>query len=106
MGSRPRLRWWKEHGSPNSEALEFGGATLSSDKLALLDAATRVARTSLPTKPVFVGHYWLKGDPDILSERVACVDYSVAKGGKLVAYRWDGETALSKDKFFWANSEN
>lgn len=28
------------------------------------------------------------GTPAPLSSRAACVDYSVAKGGKLVAYRW------------------
>jgi len=104
--SHARIRWWQEDGRPNSEALEFGGATLSTDQLELLDAEPRVVRTSLPTKPIFVGHYWLRGEPEILSERVACVDYSVAKGGKLVAYRWDGETVLSKDKFFWTERES
>ncbi len=52
--------------------------------------------------PVFVGHYWLTGTPTPL---VACTDYSVAKGGKLVAYRWDGESELSADKFHWVESE-
>jgi hypothetical protein len=32
---------------------------------------------------------------------VCCVDYSVAKKGKLVAYRFDGETELKKEKFCW-----
>jgi hypothetical protein len=31
---------------------------------------------------------------------VACLDYSVARpGGKLVAYRWDGEQQLDAGKF-------
>jgi hypothetical protein len=30
---------------------------------------------------------------------VACLDYSVAKGGMLCAYRWDGEQELLNDKF-------
>ncbi|QEG40906.1 metallophosphoesterase [Roseimaritima ulvae] len=51
--------------------------------------------------PVFVGHYWLTGTPKPLATNVACTDYSVAKGGKLVAYRWDGEAVLSADKFHW-----
>lgn len=33
------------------------------------------------------------------SRRVACLDYSVAKGGLLAAYRFDGETELSAAKF-------
>ena len=50
-------------------------------------------------KPVFVGHYWFTGRPERLAPNVACLDYSVAKGGKLVAYRWEGEKILSNDKF-------
>jgi len=50
---------------------------------------------------VFVGHYWLTGTPKPLTNNVACTDYSVAKGGKLVAYRWDGEPSLREEKFHW-----
>jgi len=54
--------------------------------------------------PVFLGHYWLSGDPEPLATNIACVDYSVAKpGGKLVAYRWDGESSLSNKKYVWVN---
>ncbi|MDA9556998.1 hypothetical protein N9R79_05785 [Vibrio sp.] len=35
----------------------------------------------------FIGHYWLKGDLNPLASNVIGVDYSVAKGGKLVAYQ-------------------
>lgn len=52
--------------------------------------------------PVFVGHYWLKAErPERLASNVACIDYSVAKGGYLCAYRWDGEAELKNDKFSW-----
>lgn len=52
--------------------------------------------------PVFFGHYWLRADnapPQPLARNVACVDYSVAKGGMLCAYRWDGETELKPEHF-------
>lgn len=50
--------------------------------------------------PVFFGHYWLRSKcPTRQATNVACVDYSVAKGGMLCAYRWDGERELSDDKF-------
>ena len=38
-------------------------------------------------KPVFFGHYWLKGIPRIENPNAVCLDYSVAKGGVLVACR-------------------
>ena len=49
--------------------------------------------------PVFIGHYWLNGIPAPLAENIACLDYSVAKHGKLVAYQWSGEPVLSEDNF-------
>ena len=53
-------------------------------------------------KPVFIGHYWMRGaKPVLLAPNVACVDWSVAKGGFLCAYRWDGEQELDAGKFVW-----
>lgn len=49
-------------------------------------------------KPVFFGHYWLQGEPNLYRGNVCCLDYSVAKGGYLTAYRYDGETTLERDK--------
>lgn len=53
-------------------------------------------------RPVFLGHYWLKeATPRRLARNVACVDYSVAKGGFLCAYRWDGEQELRDENFVY-----
>lgn len=96
---RVRVRWW------DNEATDFRRASMLSDTV----------RATLPDcpvpqhlrighdggKPVFFGHYWLSGTPVLLSDKVACVDYSVAKGGRLVAYRWDGEPKLSESKLHW-----
>lgn len=52
-------------------------------------------------KPVFVGHYWLKGCPEPIAHNIACLDYSAVKFGRLVAYQFDGETQLNPKKFVW-----
>jgi hypothetical protein len=50
--------------------------------------------------PVFVGHYWRTGTPELFAPNIACVDYSAPEPtGKLVAYRWQGETRLLKKHF-------
>lgn len=55
-------------------------------------------------KPVFVGHYWMNAPrPTLLRGNVACVDWSVAKGGFLCAYRWDGERELDDGRFVWTD---
>jgi hypothetical protein len=52
--------------------------------------------------PVFFGHYWLKNHHPVLQQKnVCCLDFSVAKGGILVAYQWDGEQQLDSTKFVW-----
>lgn len=50
-------------------------------------------------KPVFFGHYWMKGTPVLQDENVCCADFSVAKEGVLAAYRFDGERRLDVNKF-------
>ncbi|MEZ6139458.1 MAG: metallophosphoesterase [Zavarzinella sp.] len=50
--------------------------------------------------PVFVGHYWqFAPTPSVLAPNVACLDYSVAKGGFACSYRWGGEKVLLNDNF-------
>ena len=50
--------------------------------------------------PVFIGHYWLDGQPRPLANNIVCLDYSVAKpGGSLVAYRFDGEKTIRSENF-------
>jgi hypothetical protein len=48
--------------------------------------------------PILFGHYWFSGTPMIESGKVACLDWSAAAKGPLVAYRWDGETSLENKK--------
>jgi len=52
-------------------------------------------------KNVFFGHYWLKGEPSLYKENICCLDYSVAKGGKLVAYRHGGANKLDKENLVY-----
>lgn len=55
-------------------------------------------------KPLFVGHYWLEGRPNIIKNNVACIDYSAVNGGLLVAYRLQhNDTALSNQRFVSVN---
>lgn len=94
-----RVKWWLNNYSTLRE-------------LALpeaLNGNNKAAQTHVPANvtcgypafepPVFFGHYWMEGRPQILADNVACVDYSVANDGKLVAYRWSGEQKLSNDNF-------
>lgn len=52
-------------------------------------------------KKVFFGHYWLKGEPSLYRENICCLDYSIAKDGKLVAYRLSEETTLDSNNLIY-----
>jgi hypothetical protein len=96
-----RVRWWDRDARTYREAFMGPSSALSHipdddiDGDHLLDYGP-------DERPVFLGHYWLEGEPAPLTNNVACLDYSVAKpGGKLVAYRWDGESTLLPERFVW-----
>lgn len=95
-----RTRWYL---SPDGRT--YRTYALQSDKLACdiaIEDAVVNAAAPYPTtdKPVFIGHYWLSAKkPKLLADNVACLDYSVAKGGFLCAYRWQGEQTLTKANF-------
>lgn len=94
---RVRLRWWNEHAATYENAALLDDslrASISSDPL---PESSRVFAAT--DKPVFIGHYWRTGTPGPLTDKVACVDYSVGHGGPLVAYRWEGEAFLTADHF-------
>lgn len=52
-------------------------------------------------RPLFIGHYWLAGSPRVIAPNIACLDYSAVNSGRLVAYRFDGETQLRQEKLVW-----
>jgi len=41
--------------------------------------------------------------PEPSSPAATCLDYSVARDGTLVAYRWDGEPELKREKFCYVS---
>ena len=92
-----RTKWW--HNNPRSfRDVAIVGA----------DEQHRVPDQPLPQSfevtpvegtPIFIGHYWMTGVPELQSPKVVCVDYSAGKEGPLVAYRWDGERELDARRF-------
>jgi hypothetical protein len=92
-----RVRWW------DAEALTYRKAAVVPEEhregipdiLLPADVSLRI-ESGVPT---FLGHYWLTGTPGIQNRQTAVLDYSAAKNGPLVAYRWDGESELHDSGF-------
>lgn len=96
-----RIKWWE-----NPSAMTY--TSISIEPLENLPEYP-IDTTQLPSddyyqskeKFVFFGHYWLKGEPSLYKENICCLDYSVAKGGHLAAYRLDEENILDRNKFIY-----
>ena len=43
-------------------------------------------------KPVFFGHYWLTGEPELQSANALCLDYSAGTDGPLVTYTHNSDS--------------
>ena len=96
---RVRTSWWDCDAASYRQAAMLDGTSRDALPGEPIPAHVRIGHDG--GKPLFIGHYWKSGKPDLLSDKVACVDYSIAKGGKLVAYRWDGESVLDRSHFYW-----
>jgi hypothetical protein len=94
-----RVKWWKQLNNETYKSLvvkddkSMPESLISPEELAIIPVYPNNA------PPVFIGHYWNTGKPELLADNVCCVDYSVARGEKLVAYRWDGEPVLRTEHF-------
>lgn len=99
-----RVRWFDGEAATYQEAF-LGPETARSHIPEDTIGADHIIQYSHEAPPVFVGHYWLDSEPALLASNVACLDYSVAakSGGKLVAYRWDGEPQLDNGRFVFVD---
>lgn len=102
---RIRTRWW------HSGLASYSDLALIPEGARAVLPDSQVAEGLMPgydnEKPVFIGHYWLRGEPAPLTDNIACLDYSVAarQGGRLAAYRWDGRLPLGADGFVWVPAD-
>ncbi len=101
--SKARFKWWSEDATtmdravalPDGARSEDGSLYRASDS-GPVESPVEIYRDAVP---VLFGHYWWKGTPARISPYLACLDYSVAGRGPLVAYRWQGEGQLLDEHF-------
>lgn len=92
-----RTQWWR------GEARMYREIAVIDDeqrqRVPELELPAHYAATPVEGSPVFVGHYWLEGELKPRNDKLACLDFSVGKGGPLVAYRWCGEEEVVAGSF-------
>lgn len=88
-----RLRWW----DPSAATFRSAAINMEGHEHELPDDPIAVNFAYRDSQPVLFGHYWLQGSPSLLHPYASCLDFSVACGGCLAAYRWSGEPKLAAE---------
>lgn len=87
--TRSRIAWWRrDAGSWRDIVASMPDPGILPD--APLPASLRAMLYPEDAPALFFGHYWLTGTPVLQAGNVLCLDYSVARGGPLLAYRHPG----------------
>lgn len=89
-----RIKWWEDPSAMTYKSISIEPLEVLPEKPIDLNSLESHDFYREHDKKVFFGHYWLKGEPSFYKDNICCLDYSVAKGGKLVAYRLNGEAIL------------
>ncbi len=98
-----RMKWWE-----SSENKTFKEVSLESRfELPSYTIPKEIlqARNPYPKDDpiVFFGHYCLRECCGIFADNLCCVDSCIARTGKLMAYRWNGEKKLDKANFVFSD---
>lgn len=93
-----RIKWWEDPKKTNYKQISVVPIDSLPECPVELELLASSEYYTHEEKPVFFGHYWLNGSPMLYRNNICCLDYSVAKQGHLVAYRFDGEQVLENDK--------
>ena len=106
MRSKARVRWWDQDARSLRDIADVRGVTTEDGESYPPLPADPVDESLLSvvyrdSVPVVYGHYWFEWvrHREDWTAHTACVDFSAVKGGKLVAYRWNGEPTISWENY-------
>jgi hypothetical protein len=89
-----RVKWWQDQ-VPSWRDIAMSVPDISELPEGPLPEDTDIEIYQPNEKPVFFGHYWLTGEPELQSSNALCLDYSVGKGGPLCSYLYcSGDDSL------------
>ena len=98
MRSEIRIKWWENPLETTLNEISIEPLSIPRDTPLDLTTFGDTDYYDQDQKPVFFGHYWLRGEPSLYRDNICCLDYSVANKGYLAAYQFDGEQELDPEK--------
>lgn len=91
--SKYRYKWWEETEGKNYRKVAVKPNPKIPKKKVKLQLKDRSYADH--KKPLFVGHYSMRGEPELLLPNMACVDW-VKRRNRIVVYRFSKEQVLSE----------
>jgi hypothetical protein len=88
------VRWWLNPYGLYLKQIALGNYIFTENRILSRKEMKLFSEYPVHKKPLFLGHYCLRGSTGILQENICCVDFCCYRTGKLVAYRWNGEKLL------------
>lgn len=99
-----RVKWWQNPFGQTFKNLHFESKFNLPDYTIPEQLITPYHVYPPEAPPVFIGHYCMGNGPLIPARNVCCVDACVANGGRLAAYRYNGEDELLEENFVFAKT--
>jgi hypothetical protein len=94
-----RTEWWRPLVGRTAKDIAYQGGIPEIPDVAPV-SYPQITEIGEDAPITFFGHYAIMNEePKPILPNLACLDYGMAKGGLLVAYRWDGEAKLDDSKF-------
>lgn len=93
-----RIKWWLDPHTTTYRELAIQPIEGLPDALVDMRSLPDTRFYQANERPVFFGHYWLRGTQQPFAHHVCCLDYSVAKRGHLVAYRFEAGQPLDAQR--------
>ncbi len=94
-----RVKWWIKPFGQTFKSLSFESKFMLPDYSIPIQIISPYHVYPDTAPIVFIGHYCMGNGPLIPAKNVCCVDACLGNGGRLAAYRFNGEKALNEDNF-------
>jgi hypothetical protein len=96
-----RIKWWEKNLCTYKQAAVVSEQGRENLPDALIPVDEKLIHYPDTAPPVFFGHYWFTGQPRLTAPNAVCLDYSAARAGQLVAYRFNPtQLHLCNENFF------
>ncbi|MEX0882547.1 MAG: metallophosphoesterase, partial [Cyclobacteriaceae bacterium] len=97
-GARIRIKWWEDPSQMSYKNISVDRLDNLPDIPVDLSLIKNRQYYGEDEKPVFFGHYGRARYSSIIRHNLCCLDFAVANGGALAAYRMDQASRLNNEK--------